>query len=247
MEEESSTSTATWVFGYGSLCWNPGFDYKEAITGYVKGYSRKFWQGNDKHRGTEDNPGRVATLVHEPESIVWGRAFRVSGKAAYPYLNRREGVLGGYMTSFEYFYPINHDESSNTSGPIRTMIFIACPTNSLWQGEAPLHEMANQIVSCKGPSGHNAEYVLRLAIFMRENIPDAHVHDPDLFTLEIMIRTRIKENKIPFHHIMGEAPCDNGTPSSSRSFADDDRILRPSSSDFTARLPNKNLRCVNIN
>lgn len=46
-------NNALWVFGYGSLCWNPGFEYDQAYTGYIKGFSRKFWQGNVTHRGVE--------------------------------------------------------------------------------------------------------------------------------------------------------------------------------------------------
>jgi hypothetical protein len=31
-----------WVFGYGSLIWNPGFDFDDRILGFIKGYKRTF-------------------------------------------------------------------------------------------------------------------------------------------------------------------------------------------------------------
>lgn len=31
-----------WVFGYGSLVWNPGFDYDEKVLGFIKDYRRVF-------------------------------------------------------------------------------------------------------------------------------------------------------------------------------------------------------------
>lgn len=34
-----------WVFGYGSLVWNPGFDFDESIIGFIKDHKRVFTVG----------------------------------------------------------------------------------------------------------------------------------------------------------------------------------------------------------
>ncbi|CAG9567881.1 unnamed protein product [Danaus chrysippus] len=65
--EEIVRKEPIWIFGYGSLCWNPGFGYQQSCIGYITGFSRRFWQGNTTHRGTDAKPGRVATLVEDKE------------------------------------------------------------------------------------------------------------------------------------------------------------------------------------
>ena len=52
-------SNNLWVFGYGSLCWKPGFEFRDSVVGHIRGFSRKFWQGNTTHRGT---PEQVSTV-----------------------------------------------------------------------------------------------------------------------------------------------------------------------------------------
>ncbi|XP_046388802.1 uncharacterized protein LOC124157816 [Ischnura elegans] len=116
--EEEEEEEAVWVFGYGSLCWFPGFEYKESVLGYVTGFKRRFWQGNATHRGTANRPGRVATVVEDEKEVVWGRAFLVTGDAALPYLSQRECKLGGYATKNVLFYP--HQPNGTKSTPSTT-------------------------------------------------------------------------------------------------------------------------------
>ena len=51
-ETSLKAGTSIWVFGYGSLLWKPDISYKSLETGYIRGFQRRFWQGNVTHRGT---------------------------------------------------------------------------------------------------------------------------------------------------------------------------------------------------
>lgn len=52
-----------WIIGYGSLIFRPPPVYDFKISGFLQGYIRRFWQSSCDHRGTEESPGRVVTLV----------------------------------------------------------------------------------------------------------------------------------------------------------------------------------------
>ncbi|XP_066593825.1 glutathione-specific gamma-glutamylcyclotransferase 1 [Prorops nasuta] len=196
MEEMANEDSGLWIFGYGSLCWNPGFQYKRSVLGYIKGFKRRFWQGNITHRGSFERPGRVATLVEDRGKKVYGRAFLLKDTGAIPYLNNRECSLGGYLLTYTNFY--SRDDSGQS---LPALIYIATEKNQFWLGEAPLHCMANQIIECSGTSGHNVEYLLRLAEFMHRNFPG--VIDDHLFDLELLVRSAIKEQKMCIKSLMG--------------------------------------------
>jgi hypothetical protein len=61
--ESSNSEPSVYVFGYGSLCWRPDFNYSECITGYVRGWKRRFWQGNVTHRGTVEKVSINSSLL----------------------------------------------------------------------------------------------------------------------------------------------------------------------------------------
>ncbi|XP_068619629.1 putative glutathione-specific gamma-glutamylcyclotransferase 2 [Battus philenor] len=242
-EGETSRKEPFWVFGYGSLCWNPGFDYQQSVTGYVKGFSRRFWQGNTTHRGTESKPGRVATLIEDNEGITWGKAFLIAAEnhAALPYLSTRECQLGGYKTYTVNFHPrqslyISSSSNGHASDKKDALLYIALPENRHWLGAAPLPDIAKQILECQGSSGSNAEYLLKLADFMRDEIPEAL--DEHLFSLERLVRKFAGDMKICLKTLMGETQ-------ERKEEKRDAKAVMPSFQ-FASRVPDKKLRCVNM-
>ncbi|XP_014254658.1 putative glutathione-specific gamma-glutamylcyclotransferase 2 isoform X2 [Cimex lectularius] len=178
------STKSLWVFGYGSLLWAPGFAFTDLLPGKVRGYSRKFWQGNTTHRGTPE------------QAEVWGVAYEVKDSDAIPYLNEREVKLGGYRTAFSWFHPEEGE-------PFLVLLYMATPDSSNWLGSASDYEIAQDILHSSGPSGHNVEYLLRLAEFVRNQAPD--VEDPHLFGLESIVRMEIRERGLPLETLMGPA------------------------------------------
>jgi len=245
MEVDNGASTSLWVFGYGSLCWHPGFAHGASAIGHIKGYLRRFWQGNTTHRGEPGKPGRVATLVEEKDGSTWGVAYELKGEEALQYLMNREVSLGGYTTAVVPFYPRDVNRRDIPSS-IPVLLYVATPESKDWSGTAPLHEIATQIAGAKGPAGHNVEYLLRLAEFMREKVPEGY--DEHLATLEILVRMRIKEGNMCMKTLMGGSGFDPAAAMLAEGGAagQAEPQERRDTFQYSAKLPPKNLRCLKL-
>lgn len=186
-------------------------------------------------------PGRVATLVDDPAGITWGCAYKLCGPAALDYLRQRECTLGGYITEFTKFYPRHAGDEANgaeiNGAAFPALLYVATDANRQWLGDGPPASIARQIVECSGPSGHNVEYLLRLADFMRDEVDGAD--DAHLFELERHVRELLSERKIGVGDLMG------AEPQRIRRDAEEEQ-RRPRSFEYVSRVPDVKLRCLNI-
>ncbi|XP_045549726.1 glutathione-specific gamma-glutamylcyclotransferase 1 [Salmo salar] len=114
------------------------------------------------------------------QACTWGVAYEVSDsqmEESLQYLNVREAVLGGYVTKMVEFTP-----REKCQGSLLALVYIATSDNPIYLGPATPTEIAAQIAICRGNTGHNIEYLLRLAEFMRLYCPE--VEDDHLFSIE---------------------------------------------------------------
>ncbi|KAF9378768.1 Cation transport regulator-like protein 2 [Podila verticillata] len=188
-----------WLFGYGSLIWRPDLEYEDSKAGYIKGHVRRFWQSSTDHRGTEEAPGRVVTLIpfdefsekftaHDQHSIdqddiTWGVAYKIpESKVAETkaYLDHRE--KNGYETHFLDVY----QPGSDVPVVEKAIVYIGSTDNSEFAGPAPLENIAAQIYHSYGPSGANKDYLLNLAHALRIVAPLGN--DQHLFELESKVK-----------------------------------------------------------
>ncbi len=168
-----------WIFGYGSLVWRPDFAFAERRHAVIEGWARRFWQGSTDHRGVPGAPGRVVTLVAEPDARCAGTAYRVD-----------DAVIEGVIETLEHRekggYKREEIEIVLTDGPpsrVAGVFYIATQGNPNYLGPASLGDIAAQVRGSQGPSGHNVEYVTRLAAALR--LMDEH--DAHVFALERLV------------------------------------------------------------
>lgn len=149
----------SWVFGYGSLMWDPGFAPVETVKAHLTGYARTFCLRSITYRGTEDAPGLVLGLDEDPEAETRGLALRIADAEhdqVMAYLRERELVTSAYR---EEVVPVVLEDG-------RTVAAIAyVMQRDHWQyaGGLCTHEQARIIARAHGGRGPNAEYLFNTA------------------------------------------------------------------------------------
>lgn len=141
-----------WVFGYGSLMWNPSFPHLEVRPARVTGYHRQFCIYSHVYRGTPEDPGLVFGL--DRGGSCRGLAFRVpkgEGADVMAYLAAREMVTAVYVPRWL--------RVETESGSLKAVTFVADRTHHQYAGKLPLEEMVRIIRRSRGISGTTVSYL----------------------------------------------------------------------------------------
>ena len=159
-----------WVFGYGSLMWDPGIHFAELRQATLAGHVRRFSYKTELGRGTPECP--ALTLALEPDAgCCHGLVFRIPAAlvdAESAMLWRREMVRGGYLPKL---LPM-----VTPQGPVTALAFAANPAHDGWAGALPLAEAAAIIARACGNLGRNLDYLQLLQVqLQRLGIDDDYI------------------------------------------------------------------------
>ncbi|MCV2882279.1 gamma-glutamylcyclotransferase [Actibacterium sp. XHP0104] len=169
-----------WVFGYGSLMWNPGFPVAERKIARLDGFHRSFCMRSLHHRGTHQRPGLVLALDALQHGTCQGLAFRVEPGAeeqSLSELRERELVSAAYLE-------VDLAIDLRGGGRVRAITYIIDPDHVQYCGGLPLEEQAQIIAAAHGGRGPNSEYLFNTAAHLHE----LGIADDELDWLDARVR-----------------------------------------------------------
>ncbi|KRS16588.1 gamma-glutamylcyclotransferase [Roseovarius indicus] len=153
-----------WVFGYGSLLWNPGFKPREQVIATLPGYHRSFCMRSIHHRGTDEKPGLVLALDEAEGAHCTGVALSVhepEEAQVLEYLRERELISSAYV---EKVLPLALSDGRK----VEAVTYVIDAEHVQYCGGMPLEEQAQMIAHAVGGRGPNTEYLYNTTSHLRE-------------------------------------------------------------------------------
>jgi cation transport protein ChaC len=169
-----------WVFAYGSLMWQPGFDFEERNAATLKGLHRSLCVYSHVHRGTPERPGLVMGL--DQGGSCRGIAYCVrpqNWERTVEYLREREQVTMVYRESLRL---VRLDGAEPKM--VKALTYVVDRTHPQYAGKLSLEAQLAHVLQGEGRSGRNPDYVLSTA----DHLVELGLYDPGLQWLAEKIR-----------------------------------------------------------
>jgi cation transport protein ChaC len=169
-----------WVFGYGSLIWNPGFEFVERVPAQLIGEHRALCIYSLVHRGTPERPGLVLGL--DRGGACQGLAFRVARERreeTVAYLRAREQVTSVYREVMRSVWLKNQSRQR-----VSALAYVSDRGHDQYAGRLPLERQLHLVRQGHGVSGANTDYVLATV----KALEGHGIHDGPLHHLAARLR-----------------------------------------------------------
>ena len=165
-----------WIFGYGSLIWNPLFKFVERRRVSVHGFHRSFCLRSRLGRGSVENPGLMLGL--DFGGSCRGVAFRIAAAQVQHELTlvwRREMILGSYAPRWVAARAGNQ--------AVRAIAFIVNHAHPHYAGKLPLDTVIKTLATAHGKFGSGADYLYQTV----DCLANHGIHDSYLFKLRELV------------------------------------------------------------
>ncbi len=159
---EISDGEDLWLFGYGSLMWNPAITVAESQIARIKDYTRRFCLTLSLGRGVPEKPGLMLALDYEQGAVCAGIAHRILNRdldSETKVLWYREMISGAYDARWLT------GEFADGVG-IRMLSFIVRRDHARYEKGLSQPEQVRRIAEAEGVLGTNRDYLYRTAEFL---------------------------------------------------------------------------------
>ena len=163
--------TELWVFGYGSLMWNPAIQVDESLPARIEGFHRSFCMRLMFGRAMPDNQGLMLCLV--PGGTCAGIAHRIAPEhveSESRILWMREMLSGAYVPTW-----VDIDLGARR---VRGVTFVINTTHPRYLPDLAHDEKAKRIAKAEGHLGTNRDYLYRtVAALEGAGLKDHYIDD----------------------------------------------------------------------
>ena len=160
-----------WVFGYGSLMWNPDFKFVEKITGVVEGFHRSLCLKSTVYRGSPDYHGMVFGL--DKGFSCQGIAFRISPENIWAELQKvweREMFAETYIPTWV--------SVRTEKGVVSAITFVINPAHEHYLPNLDLDTIAKRVFRAEGKCGSCLDYVRNTVNFLHQlELSDSYLEE----------------------------------------------------------------------
>jgi glutathione-specific gamma-glutamylcyclotransferase len=169
-----------WVFGYGSLIWDPCFAFTTREVATVAGWERRFCMWSVHYRGTEDAPGLVLALDRAEGASCRGLAFAIpAGQEESTIAALRERELISYAYREETVVARLAD-----GRVVQALTYVINRDHAQYAGGLDLMAQAQIIATRAGVRGPNRDYLFATA----QHLAELGLADAELDQLVTMVR-----------------------------------------------------------